>query len=182
MTLGERIKKRRNELGITLRNLASKVELSASFISQIEQNKSSPSVENLKKIANILEVKVSTLIEDEDSESDSLITRRNMRKKIESLDSKTKISLLTFQDKSKNMEPLFYEIEPGGESGQNQYKHLGEEFLLVLKGKVDIYIDDEVYLLEKGDSMYFHSTRRHRFKNNYEKNVEIIWVVTPPTF
>ena len=59
MTIGERIKKKRNEKGFSLRELAGKVDLSASFLSQIEQGKASPSIENLKKIANYLEVKVS---------------------------------------------------------------------------------------------------------------------------
>ena len=48
-SIGERIKKSRNEKGLSLRELASKVDLSASFLSQIEQGKASPSIENLKK-------------------------------------------------------------------------------------------------------------------------------------
>ena len=65
-SIGERIKKSRNERGLSLRELASKVDLSASFLSQIEQGKASPSIENLKKIATSLDVKVSYLIEDEE--------------------------------------------------------------------------------------------------------------------
>ena len=65
-SIGERIKKSRNEKGLSLRELASKVDLSASFLSQIEQGKASPSIENLKKIATSLDVKVSYLIEDEE--------------------------------------------------------------------------------------------------------------------
>ena len=49
-SIGERIKKSRNDRGLSLRELATKVELSASFLSQIEQGKASPSIENLKKI------------------------------------------------------------------------------------------------------------------------------------
>jgi len=66
MNLGEKIKKIRNEKGFSLRDLAGKVDLSASFLSQIEQGKASPSIENLKKIANCLDVRVSYLIEDEE--------------------------------------------------------------------------------------------------------------------
>ena len=47
-SIGERIKKSRNDRGLSLRELATKVELSASFLSQIEQGKASPSIENLK--------------------------------------------------------------------------------------------------------------------------------------
>lgn len=52
MTLGERIKKVRNEKNLSLRDLAANLELSASFLSQIEQGKASPSIENLKKDMN----------------------------------------------------------------------------------------------------------------------------------
>ena len=65
MTIGEKLKKSRNDKGMSLRELATKVELSASFLSQIEQGKASPSIENLKKIAHTLDVRVAYLIEDE---------------------------------------------------------------------------------------------------------------------
>ena len=58
MTIGERIKRKKLKI-FSLRELAAKVDLSASFLSQIEQGKASPSIENLKKIATYLEVKVS---------------------------------------------------------------------------------------------------------------------------
>ena len=65
MSIGERIKKSRNEKSLSLRELATMVDLSASFLSQIEQGKASPSIENLKKIANSLDVRVSYLIKNE---------------------------------------------------------------------------------------------------------------------
>ena len=83
MNLGEKIKKIRNERGFSLRDLASQVDLSASFLSQIEQGKASPSIENLKKIANSLDVKVSYLIEDEEIKKDTVLIRRNERDSIE---------------------------------------------------------------------------------------------------
>lgn len=95
MTIGERIKKKRNEKNFSLRELANKVDLSASFLSQIEQGKASPSIENLKKIATYLEVKVSYLIEDEDETLGSYHIRREDRRYVESIDSKTSIALLT---------------------------------------------------------------------------------------
>ncbi|MGL4970953.1 MAG: helix-turn-helix domain-containing protein, partial [Cetobacterium sp.] len=95
MSIGERIKKSRNEKGLSLRELATMVELSASFLSQIEQGKASPSIENLKKIANSLDVRVSYLIEDEEIKKNSDLIRAKERKFVESIDSNTTISLLT---------------------------------------------------------------------------------------
>lgn len=182
MTLGERIKKRRNERGMSLRDLAEKVEVSASFLSQVEQGKASPSIENLKKIANELDVRVSNLIEDDDEEKDVILMKKGERHLVESLNHGTKIALLTNPNREKQMEPIYYEIKPGGESGRNFYSHPGEEFVLVIEGKLDVFINDKRYTLEEGDSLYFNSTQNHRFKNSYDKLVKVVWVVTPPTF
>lgn len=182
MTIGERIKKKRNEKGFSLRELAGKVDLSASFLSQIEQGKASPSIENLKKIANYLEVKVSYLIEEEDEALGSFHIKKEDRKYVESIDSKTSIALLTSSKIEKNMEPIMYEIKPGGESGRGFFNHNGEEFIYIVEGTLDVYIEDQLTTLNEGDSFYFKSSLNHRFKNNGKKLTKAIWIVTPPTF
>ncbi|MGL5049427.1 MAG: helix-turn-helix domain-containing protein [Fusobacteriaceae bacterium] len=182
MNIGERIKRNRNQKGMSLRELAEKVVLSASFISQIEQGKASPSIENLKKIANCLDVRVSYLIEDEDSKKNSDLMKKENRRYVESLDSNTKMALLTSSNIEKGMEPILYEIGPYGESGRGYYHHQGEEFIFILEGKLDIYIEDTIHSLDIGDSFYFKSSQNHRFKNNTDKPAKAIWVVTPPTF
>lgn len=181
-SIGERIKKSRNDRGLSLRELATKVELSASFLSQIEQGKASPSIENLKKIATSLDVKVSYLIEDEEEKQNTELVRKDNRKYIESLDSNTKMALLTTSNIDKAMEPILYEIGPYGESGRSYYSHHGEEFIYIVEGKLDVYIDDVVHSLNEGHSLYFKSSQRHRFKNNTDKPTRAIWVVNPPTF
>jgi transcriptional regulator with XRE-family HTH domain len=180
--LGDRIKKNRTEKGLSLRDLAAQVDLSASFLSQIEQGKASPSIENLKKIANALDVRVSYLIEDEEVKKNTDVIRKHERSVVESIDSNTTISLLTSSDIEKNMEPIYYEIGPGGESGRNYYHHVGEEFVFVIEGVLDVYINDKKHTLYEGDSLYFKSTQKHRFKNDSNKTVKALWVVTPPTF
>lgn len=180
--IGERIKKSRNEKSMSLRELANKVELSASFLSQIEQGKASPSIENLKKIANSLDVRVSYLIEDEDEERNVEHIRKGHVRYIESRDSNTKMALLTMSNSEKNMEPILYEIGVDGESGRNYYSHSGEEFIYILEGELIIYISDKEYKLVKGDSLYFKSSLKHRFKNISGKETKALWVVSPPTF
>lgn len=182
MNLGEKIKKIRNEKGFSLRDLAGKVDLSASFLSQIEQGKASPSIENLKKIANCLDVRVSYLIEDEEVKKDTVLIRRHERDSIESIDSNTKISLLTSTDIDKQMEPIFYEIGPRGESGRDSFSHPGEEFVFVLQGQLEIDINEKNYILDEGDSLYFKSTQKHKFVNPTDRMTRVLWVVTPPTF
>ena len=120
MTIGEKLKKSRNDKGMSLRELATKVELSASFLSQIEQGKASPSIENLKKIAHTLDVRVAYLIEDEEDDIRNIehIKKENI-KYIESLDSNIKMGILLSNNREKNMEPIIYEIGIDGESGRD---------------------------------------------------------------
>ncbi|MBS9776269.1 MAG: cupin domain-containing protein [Fusobacterium sp.] len=181
-TIGEKLKKSRNDKKISLRELATRVELSASFLSQIEQGKASPSIENLKKIANALDVRVSYLIDDEDEiENNVKFVRSEDIKYAESKGSNTKLSLL-INSREKNMEPIMYEIAPKGESGRDFYSHDGEEFVYIVEGELDIYIEDTTYHLRQGDMLYFKSNIKHRFKNNTKKQVKALWVVSPPTF
>ncbi len=118
MTIGKKLRKSRNDKGMSLRELATKVELSASFLSQIEQGKASPSIENLKKIAHTLDVRVAYLIEDEEDDIRNIehIKKENIRY-IESLDSNIKMGILLSNNREKNMEPIIYEIGIDGESG-----------------------------------------------------------------
>ena len=169
---------------MSLRELATKVELSASFLSQIEQGKASPSIENLKKIAHTLDVRVAYLIEDEEDDIRNIeyIKKENIRY-IESLDSNIKMGILLSNNREKNMEPIIYEIGVDGESGRDFYSHgSSEEFIYILEGELEVYVANKKYKLSKGDSLYFKSSLKHRFKNTSKKEVKALWVVNPPTF
>lgn len=182
MSIGEKIKKSRNDKNLSLRDLAVKVDLSASFLSQIEQGKASPSIENLKKIATALDVRVSYLIEDDEVQKNVDYVKKENIKYIESRDSNTRMALLTLSQDEKTMEPILYEVGPGGESGRNFYSHSGEEFIHIIEGELELHIDDNVYALKQGDSLYFKSSQKHRFKNSSKKEAKAIWVVSPPGF
>ena len=173
MTIGEKLKKSRNDKGMSLRELATKVELSASFLSQIEQGK-----------AHTLDVRVAYLIEDEEDDIRNIehIKKENI-KYIESLDSNIKMGILLSNNREKNMEPIIYEIGIDGESGRDFYSHgSSEEFIYILEGELEVYVANKKYKLSKGDSLYFKSSLKHRFKNTSKKEVKALWVVSPPTF
>lgn len=80
------------------------------------------------------------------------------------------MALLTVSHAEKTMEPILYEIGPGGESGRNSYSHSGEEFIYITQGELEVYINDTVYKLKEGDSLYFKSNQQHRFKILLKRN------------
>ena len=67
------------------------------------------------------------------------------------------------------MEPHLFRVKPGGGSGES-YSHEGEEFLHILRGDFEIWLDSkEHYRLKPGDSLYFESSTPHRWKNPGER-------------
>jgi transcriptional regulator with XRE-family HTH domain len=80
--IGVNIKKLREVKGISLRELAKRLQVSASFISQIETNKAYPSLVTLKSIADALGTTVGSLIGEDLNQNNFMIVREKERKKV----------------------------------------------------------------------------------------------------
>ncbi|MDD5584357.1 MAG: XRE family transcriptional regulator [Candidatus Omnitrophica bacterium] len=180
--VGVNIKRLREEKGITLRTLAKKLDVSASFLSQVETGKASPSLVSLKNIADALQTTVGSLIGEGQQITDNPVVTEKDRKYMEETSKGMHIYLLTNPDANKQMEPLLFRLDEHAHSGESLYKHFGQEFVLVLKGAIEISLNETVYVLRKGDSIYFNSSVPHAFKNIGREKAEAVWVVTPPTF
>jgi quercetin dioxygenase-like cupin family protein len=80
------------------------------------------------------------------------------------------------------MESHLFRIAPGAGSGE-PYAHEGEEFLYILRGKLEISLDEgKPYRLRAGDSFYFESNIPHRWLNPGKREACVLWVNIPPTF
>lgn len=62
------------------------------------------------------------------------------------------------------------------------YSHEGEETGVLVEGRLELTVGDEVYVLESGDSYYFDSTRPHRFRNPFDTPARLISATTPANF
>jgi len=180
--VGINIKRLREEQGMTLRVMAKKLNVSASFLSQVESGKASPSLSTLKSISDCLSTTIGDLIGETRKKDDNPVTRLDERKHIQEVSKGINIYLLTSRDSNKQMEPLLFQLKKGADSGKPQYKHFGQEFVLVLKGSLELTLNETTYILKKGDSIYFNSSFPHAFKNIGAEEAEAVWVVTPPTF
>ena len=79
------------------------------------------------------------------------------------------------------MEPHLFRVAPGAGSGES-YSHEGEEFLYLVRGRLDIELAGEKFQLGVGDSFYFSSKTQHRWVNPGKTETLILWINTPPTF
>lgn len=181
--IGKRIRELRKESKYTLKDLAAKVGCTDAFISQIEREIASPSISTLKKIANALDVSLVELVEviDETENEDTLVIKENNRINFNLHNDSVKCEILTRDIKSKNMEPLHKVVKPGGGT-KGLYSHSGEEFGIVLKGRLVLTVNNKTYDLGEGDAFYFKSTDKHGYENKGNIDCELIWVISPPTF
>ena len=174
------IRRLRQKQGLSLRELAHLTGITPSMISQIENGKTSPSLATLKNICDKLETTIGKLIDDKPSTTDQVL-RLPERKTMHQKEQGIYIELLTTPDPYKQMEPLYFTLEPNASSG-SEYRHYGQEFLVVLKGKLEIILNTNHYILNKGDSFYFNSSTPHKYRNLSKGNTELVWIVTPPSF
>ncbi|MDP8289977.1 MAG: XRE family transcriptional regulator [Candidatus Susulua stagnicola] len=180
--VGVNIKRLRDEQVLTLRTLAKKVGISASFLSQVESGKASPSLSTLKSISDALATTVGDLIGEGQKIDNNPVVKLSERKHVKGIGKGINMYLLTSRDPNKQMEPLLFKLKKGVTSGVASYKHFGQEFVMVLRGSMEITLNSVVYILKKGDSIYFNSSVPHAFRNIGKEEAEAIWVITPPTF
>ncbi|SFR01579.1 helix-turn-helix domain-containing protein [Desulfoscipio geothermicus] len=181
MDLGSRVKQLRQNNNLSVRQLAKKVGVTASFIYQLEQNKVSPSFSTLKSIASALNTSMTLLVEDELPE-EWVIVRKEKRKKVAAEDVALNVQLLTFLGaRNKKMQPLVFTVEPGDKQVQMpSFPGEHEEFVYIIQGELEIRTDNAKYKLKAGDAAYFMFDKPVTVINVGQDMVEGLWLICPP--
>ena len=180
--IGRNIKKRRIQMGITLRGLAQNINISPSFISQVESGKVSPSLSSLTMIADALNTTVGALVDENSSQDSTLVVRKEERKSISDEDDDLKIDFLGYFHPDRLMEPLIFTFTKKSKLHKHRYKHFGQEFVLVLEGCIEVALKEKRYTLHSGDSIYFNSGVPHAFWSACDGETTVISVNSPPNF
>lgn len=178
--LGERIKRKRETLHLQLNELAKRVGISSSALSQIEKAKAFPSIVTLKSIADNLYSSVSELIGENEVLTNNPLVKFDEKSFVEKNESGATLYLLSNHGNGKLMDTFLVDLEPGANVEGIMKNHPGQEFCFLVKGKVEFILDEKIYLLEKNDSFYFNSGRPHSVKNISRSNSQLLYIVTPP--
>ena len=177
-SIGGLLKARRLELGLTLKELAERAELSAAFLSQSENGKATPSIVSLINIAKALETDINYFVTP--PAPTSLVRRANDPQYIE-IESPVVYKRLDAQIRNQQMNALIMEIPP-----QTRlpvvHREEGEDFFYVLEGQVEQRIGDKVFTLKKGDSAHHNTQVDHDVHNKSSKVAKLLWVGTPVLF
>ena len=180
LRIGNIVKKLRVEKGLTLQQLADKVSRTAAYISKLENEKVSPSIQTLQKLADELQVPLTEFFEN-DLINDPCINPPETwtRKLVQGWDADVRQMVKLVGNKK--MQPFFTVIPPGG-GAHEHYTHPGEEFVYVLEGTLTIVLNGETSRMKAGTMAYFSALIPHSWINNTKKTVKMIWVCSPPSW
>jgi len=175
--VGVQLRRLRMQRNLSLAAVARAVGVSIGFLSAVERGHMSASVATLRRIARFYNINILALFDPSGANPHHV---RPAERKVLEAGPGVRMELLAWGNAV--MEPHLFRVAPGAGSGE-AYSHEGEEFLYVLRGQLEIALEDaETHRLAEGDSFYFESTMHHRWSNPGKKEAWILWVNTPPTF
>ena len=177
MDIGGKIKQLRTQKGLTLEELASRSELTKGFLSQLERNLTSPSIDSLDDILEALGTNLADFFKEDTveqyvfRETDFFIDERET----------CTVHWIVPNTQKNRMEPILLMLPGGGESFEVA-PHSGEEFGYVVDGTVTLECDGQRSVLRRGETFYLHGRTFHTLKNENKTAAHILWVSTPPLF
>jgi transcriptional regulator with XRE-family HTH domain len=182
--LGKRIKKLRQDRGLTLEHLSTKANLSIGLLSQLERGLGNPSFTTLASLAEALGVSIGSLLDFAKSGSGMLVPKDE---RMEIVTQAGTANYLLTPDTSHSFEVLLGEFLPFGTDERDSvdggpFSHPGEEFMFILKGKFRLGLGDETYELSEGDSITFPGSIPHCLTNLTDLCAQVIVVISPPAF
>ena len=170
--IGERIRSLRTGQGMTLAELGEKANLSTSYLSQIERDKTSPSLTTLETIARSLNTGLRSLFETDDEAA--FVLRGSNRTHIPT--HRDPVVRQPLMPQIGNHEIEVYRITFHPRSAPEQIDQFaGEEIIYVLNGELAISINDEQFVLTAGDSIHYDALLIHSWKNESNDFCTIIW-------
>jgi DNA-binding transcriptional MerR regulator/quercetin dioxygenase-like cupin family protein len=181
--VGGHLRALRTGAGLSLRDVAARSGLSASYLSGLERGTTGASLAALVCLAGVFGTPVAALVGGDAAEAarpgNGRLVRPEERPAVEAGSGVRIEELATLPTQ---LQPQLFVLAPGATSN-GAYAHAGEEFMFVLQGRVAVWLDElEHHELGPGDALTFPSSLPHRFVALGVEETRILWVNTPPTF
>lgn len=177
MEIGTKIKELRLKNNLTQEELGDRCELTKGFISQLENDLTTPSIDTLNDIVTILGSNLSEFFDER--KEDPVVFKKEDYFVKENEDGS--ITWLVPSAQKNAMEPILMTLAPHAESEQDM-PHEGEEFGYVLSGKIKLVLGKKTFSVRKGETFYYKPDKKHYIINDADKNSELIWISCPPNF
>lgn len=160
MDIGSTIRAIRKRKNITIAQICEETGLSQGFMSQVETNKTSPSIATLENIAKALKVPLAYLLLQKEERMH--IVRKEERRITTSGAQKLKVSHLS---STKNVRMMLVEFPPGASTGELPHAHEGQEVHVVMKGKIYAEQGEDAAEFGEGDSFSWNACTPHFVRN-----------------
>ena len=178
MELGERIRDLRLSVGLTQEELADRCELTKGYISQLENDLTSPSIATLIDILSALGTDLKEFFSDDEQEEKVTFNKNEF---IEKVTEQYVQNWLVPNAQKNTMEPLHIKLFSGCKTDED-FPHEGEEFGYVLEGKIAIVLGNKHYKCKKGEAFYYQANKPHYVLNKGKGKARFLWISTPPNF
>ena len=182
--LGHQIRDLRRAKGITIPQLAARIDRSVGWVSQIERGLSEVTIAALHQIAAALEVQLSWFFATgapPAAQELGVVLRKANRRTLDFHGSGVHEEIL-----SPNLSGQLLLVEstfaPGASTGDRDRERRGEEAGLVLSGTLQLRVDGKTFTLQAGDSFAFARQGPHRCHNPGKVPAVVLWVITPPSY
>ena len=172
--IGQKIKKARTGKKIKLNRVANETGFSIDYLKDIESGKAIPPVGALLQISRALEIDSGSLLKEPESQLESRIKAHTKRTE------NYAYTTLTPGAENKHLKAFLVSVDPRQDHKGVGYHHEGEEFVFVLRGKIEVAVGEHVNILETGDSLHFNSAIHHNLKSISDETAELLVVIYSP--
>jgi len=174
--LGALLRDLRSRRGYSLDETARALDVDPGELERIEGNQVTPSVSFLLGVARLFRVDPAPFLTQAEG-------ARSDRKRMESFTKRTRsysYRTLTPGAEHRHLRAFQVSIDPGRDHKMVEYRHEGEEFVYVLRGRVEIRVGEEVHALRRGDTLHFQGSIPHHLRNPSEGKTDLIVVLYTP--
>lgn len=178
MVLGEKIKNLRLSCALTQGELADRCELTKGYISQLENDLTSPSIATLIDILSALGTDLKEFFSDSDEDEKLSFSKNEF---IEKVTEDYTLNWIVPNAQKNTMEPIHLVLNPGC-IFEKDMPHEGEEFGYVLSGTVKVVHGKRSFIVKKGETFYYKADKQHWIENVSDKKTTILWITCPPNF
>jgi len=180
--VGKKLKNIRLKTDMTIQALAEASNVSSNMISRIERGLTIPSVEILMKLASVFDKSINYFVEEVSTTHEVVFTTPGERS---TTVYEAEHNMVTESYNAGLRDPQFTSfyctIPAGGQSGDDNMYHPGDELIVLLEGELKVIIAQEIHLLKAGDSLSFKSHLPHRWENTGGSDARVIWTLSPFT-
>lgn len=174
VSIGGKISAARKDKDVSLDFLANETGFSIQFLKEVESGSKMPSVGTILQISRALDIDSAVLLKEQESHLTNRISAST--KRTENYAYKT----LTSGGEKKYLKAFQVTIDARKEHSGVGYQHEGEEFVYVLQGKIELWVGENLNVLENGDSLHFNSGIKHKMKNLSDNDALLLVVLYAP--